>query len=208
MAADGRSVGSGAGTAGPHGHGGPGDGGSGQGPGGPAQGGPGQVSAGQGGPAETSQTGTTIPRGTQTLRTVAIERRLDATPDRVIRCWTDPDELMRWFPVRVDGSLAVGARTTLVWPREQVWWEVTDLVTPSRFTFRWPWDADEMLVTNVTVSLEAEGSGTRLLLTDGPFPIDRPGGLDAWAEALEGWGEALTLLRGYVDFSVDLRDRP
>jgi outer membrane protein insertion porin family len=85
---------------------------------------------------------------------VAIERRLDATPDRVIRCWTDPDELMRWFPIRVDGSLAVGARTTLVWPREQVWWEVTDLVTPSRFTFRWPWDADEMLVTNVTVSLE------------------------------------------------------
>ena len=160
------------------------------------------------GAQETSQTGTTIPRGTQTLRTVAIERRLDATPDRVIRCWTDPDELMRWFPIRVDGSLAVGARTTLVWPREQVWWEVTDLVTPSRFTFRWPWDADETLVTNVTVSLEAEGSGTRILLTDGPFPIDRPGGLDAWAEALEGWGEALTLLRGYVDFSVDLRDRP
>ena len=166
------------------------------------------TSAGAAGPQETSQTGTTIPRGTQTLRTVAIERRLDATPDRVIRCWTDPDELMRWFPVRVDGSLAVGARTTLVWPREQVWWEVTDLVTPSRFTFRWPWDADETLVTNVTVSLEAEGSGTRILLTDGPFPIDRPGGLDAWAEALAGWGEALTLLRGYVDFSVDLRDRP
>ena len=160
------------------------------------------------GTAETAQTGTTVPRGTQTLRTVAIERRLDATPDRVIRCWTDPDELMRWFPIRVDGSLAVGARTTLVWPREQVWWEVTDLVTPSRFAFRWPWDADETLVTNVTVSLEAEGSGTRILLTDGPFPIDRPGGLDAWAEALEGWGEALTLLRGYVDFSVDLRDRP
>ena len=160
------------------------------------------------GAQETAQTGTTVPRGTQTLRTVAIERRLDATPDRVIRCWTDPDELMRWFPIRVDGSLAVGARTTLVWPREQVWWEVTDLVTPSRFTFRWPWDADETLVTNVTVSLEAEGSGTRILLTDGPFPIDRPGGLDAWAEALEGWGEALTLLRGYVDFSVDLRDRP
>lgn len=159
-------------------------------------------------PAEGGVTGTTIPRGTQTLRTVAIERRLNATPDRVIRCWTDPDELMRWFPARVDGSLAVGARTTLVWPREQVWWEVTGLVTPNRFTFRWPWDADETLVTNVTVSLEAEGSGTRILLTDGPFPIDRPGGLDAWAEALEGWGEALTLLRGYVDFSVDLRDRP
>ena len=152
--------------------------------------------------------GTTVPRGTQTLRTVAIERRMDAVPERVLRCWSDPEELVRWFPVRVDGSLAVGARSTLVWPREQVWWEVTDFVTPSRFAFRWPWDADESLVTQVTISLQAEGAGTRLLLTDGQFPIDRPGGLDAWAEALEGWAEALTLLRGYVDFSVDLRDRP
>lgn len=160
------------------------------------------------GPGEGLASGTTVPRGTQTLRTVAIERRMDAVPERVLRCWSDPDELMRWFPVRVDGSLAVGARTTLVWPREQVWWEVTDFVTPSRFAFRWPWDADESLVTQVTISLQAEGAGTRLLLTDGPFPIDRPGGLDAWAEALEGWGEALTLLRGFVDFSVDLRDRP
>jgi hypothetical protein len=31
--------------------------------------------------------------------------------------------------------------------------------------------------------------------------------LDAYAEALEGWGEALTWLRGVVDFSSDLRPR-
>ena len=34
-----------------------------------------------------------------------------------------------------------------------------------------------------------------------------PGVLDAYAEALEGWGEALAWLRGVVDFSSDLRPR-
>jgi len=34
-----------------------------------------------------------------------------------------------------------------------------------------------------------------------------PGVLDASAEALEGWGEALAWLRGVVDFSSDLRPR-
>ena len=167
----------------------------------------GRVKTGDEVTAENVATGSTLPRGTQMLRTVAIERRFDASPERVQRCWTDPEELVRWFPHRIDGSLAVGARSTLVWPREQVWWEVTDLLVPSRFAFRWPWDVDESIVTQVTILIEAEGSGTRLLLSDGPFPIDRAGGLDAWAESLEGWGEALTLLRGFVDFSVDLRDR-
>ena len=47
--------------------------------------------------------------------------------------------------------------------------------------------------------------GTLLTLTDGPFDLRVPGVLDAYAEALEGWGEALAWLRGVVDFSSDLR---
>ena len=41
-----------------------------------------------------------------------------------------------------------------------------------------------------------------------PFDLRVPGVLDAYAEALEGWGEALAWLRGVVDFSSDLRSRP
>ena len=52
------------------------------------------------------------------------------------------------------------------------------------------------------------GYGTLLTLTDGPFDLRVPGVLDAYAEALEGWGEALAWLRGVVDFSSDLRTRP
>ena len=56
--------------------------------------------------------------------------------------------------------------------------------------------------------LEPAGYGTRLTLTDGPFDLRVPGVLDAYAEALEGWGEARAWRRGVVDFWSDLRTRP
>jgi hypothetical protein len=37
------------------------------------------------------------------------------------------------------------------------------------------------------------------------FPLDLPGGIDAWADALQGWGETLVMLRAYLDFSTDVR---
>ena len=73
---------------------------------------------------------------------------------------------------------------------------------------RWPWLPGDAWKTTVSVHLERAGYGTLLTLTDGPFDLRVPGVLDAYAEALEGWGEALAWLRGVVDFSSDLRTRP
>ena len=61
--------------------------------------------------------------------------------------------------------------------------------------------------TTVRIELKPLGYGTELTLTDGPFDLRVPGVLDAYAEANEGWGEALAWLRGWVDFSVELRPR-
>jgi len=79
------------------------------------------------------------------------------------------------------------------------------LESDRRFEFRWPWLPDGAWETTASVHLERAGYGTLLTLTDGPFDLRVPGVLDAYAEALEGWGEALTWLRGVVDFSSDLR---
>jgi hypothetical protein len=76
------------------------------------------------------------------------------------------------------------------------------------FEFRWPWLPGETWETTVSVLLERAGYGTLLTLTDGPFDLRVPGVVDAYAETLEGWGEALAWLRGVVDFSSDLRTRP
>ena len=37
-------------------------------------------------------------------------------PQRVFRAWSDPEELVRWLPTQIEGALAVGTRSTLVWP--------------------------------------------------------------------------------------------
>jgi uncharacterized protein YndB with AHSA1/START domain len=140
-----------------------------------------------------------------TERWVSFHRVFGASPARVYRAWTDPDELAAWFPHRVEGSLAVGARTILVWPSQRVWWEMLEAEPNRRIRFRWPWLEDESWLTEVIVDLRPRGYGTEVELRDGPFDVARPEILDAYAESRAGWAEALTLLRAYVDFTVDLR---
>jgi uncharacterized protein YndB with AHSA1/START domain len=146
------------------------------------------------------------PADARSTRSVRVRRALDASPERTFRAWADPDELARWFPQRVEGSLSVGSRTHLVWPSERLWWDVVEADPNRRFRFRWPW-LDGRLVTAVTVQITPRGYGTLVELDDGPFDLRDPDGLDAFAECCEGWGEALTLLRARLDFDVDVRPR-
>jgi Activator of Hsp90 ATPase homolog 1-like protein len=113
-------------------------------------------------------------------------RRLGAPPSRVYRAWTVPEELIRWFPQRVEGSLAVGTRSTLVFPGQRVWWDVT--VVESDRALRVPLAVGPRrgLGDDGLGAPEAGRHGTRLTLTDGPFDLRVPNVLDAYAEALEG----------------------
>jgi uncharacterized protein YndB with AHSA1/START domain len=149
--------------------------------------------------------GSTAPPGVD--RWVLMERRLDASAERVFRAWTDPEELARWLPERIEGGLAAGARTILVWSGARVWWDVLEVHPSDTFVFRRPWSADESIVTTVRITVEPVGYGSRVELEDGPFPIDEPGGLDAWAASIQAWAEALAMLRANLDFSVDVRPR-
>ncbi len=142
-----------------------------------------------------------------TPRTIRMERRFDAPPSRLYRCWTDPEEIVRWFPEQIEGSLALNTRSILVFPKERVWWDVIELASDRVFSFRWPWLPDESFETTVRIEISPHGYGSHLVLTDGPFDLRVPGVLDAYSEAREGWGEALAWLRGWVDFSVELRPR-
>jgi len=146
-----------------------------------------------------------LPSGTDLERRVRLRRRLNAPPQRVFRAWADPEELARWLPMQIEGGLAVGARSVLTWADRRVWWQVTRAEPPSRFAFRQPWLPDESLVTDVEVAIRPVGYGTRIELDDGPFRLDAPGAIDAWAEAIELWSDALAMLRAHLDFSVDLR---
>ncbi len=146
-----------------------------------------------------------LPAGTELRRWVRLRRRFNAPPERVFRAWADPEELARWFPERIEGALAVGSRSVLVWPDRRVWWEVTQAHPNGSFVFRWPWLADDSYQTTVTITILPAGNGSRVVIEDGPFDIDRPGVLEAFEEALVAWGETLAHLRAQLDFFVDLR---
>ncbi len=142
-----------------------------------------------------------------TERWIRVDRRLDAPRERVHRSWSDPDELAAWFPRTVEGSLTVGTRSILTWHDRRIPIDVLASDPPTLFRFRWSWPTGDDYQTTVTVRLEPQGYGTLVHLEDGPFDISRPRVIDAWAEGLEGWGEALSNLRAQVDYSVDLRRR-
>lgn len=142
------------------------------------------------------------------LRHVLITRRLNAPPDRLYRAWAHPDELRAWFPDSVEGSLAVGTRSILVFPERRVYWDVLAAEPDHHFRFRCGWDERDVLVTQVTVTIERRGSGAVLTLEDGPFDVTKPEELDALLQATEGWSEALTMLRAQIDFYTDVRVRP
>lgn len=154
-----------------------------------------------------SQTANAVPAGWHG-RVITMRRALNAPPARVYRAWSDPVELARWFAPRVEGSLAVGARSVLIWHDRRVTIQVLEAEPDTHIRFQWSWLPNDADVTEVLVDIQPRGYGTLLTLTDGPFDLTHPGVLDAYAGALEGWGEALAGLRAHLDFTVDIRAVP
>jgi uncharacterized protein YndB with AHSA1/START domain len=140
-----------------------------------------------------------------TDRSIRMRRRLIASPERVYRAWADPEELARWLPDRIEGGLAVGSESTLVWADRREKWHVTEAQPNRSFVFLR--STTDRAATAASVRIDPLGYGSRIELEAGPFPIGSDDGLDAWAEALETWAEALALLRAHLDFSIDLRVR-
>jgi uncharacterized protein YndB with AHSA1/START domain len=90
-------------------------------------------------------------------RSVRMVRRFDASRARVFRSLSDPEEMVRWFAEEVRGSLAVGTRTTLVFPHSRTWWDTVALENDKLFEFRWPWLRGDTNVTTCRIELEPQG---------------------------------------------------
>jgi uncharacterized protein YndB with AHSA1/START domain len=140
-------------------------------------------------------------------RTIRMRRRLIASPERVYRAWADPEELARWLPERIDGGLAVGAQSVLVWADRSETWHVVEANPNRSFAFLRGSSTADQSPTTTTVRIDPVGYGSRIEIESGPFPVDSDDGLEAWSEAVQTWTEALAMLRAHLDFSVDLRVR-
>jgi uncharacterized protein YndB with AHSA1/START domain len=140
-----------------------------------------------------------------TERLIAMERIVDAPPERVYRMWADADTLRQWLCYEVRGSLLPGARSVLVFPRHQIEIDVLEAEPDRRFKFRWNHPTTPGLATDVTVSIQPKGWGSVISLTDGPYVTDVEATLDEYARAIEIWAAGLTQMRASVDYSIDLR---
>lgn len=125
-----------------------------------------------------------------------FERRFARPIDDVWRAVTDPEEMRSWFPTRIDiDEWRVGMEFTHVFedhdapplPGVVLEWD-----PPRRVSFTWGTDT-------ITFELEADGDGTKFVLTEEL-------GANIAARNAAGWEECLALLES-GSTSVDWQTR-
>lgn len=139
---------------------------------------------------------------------LVINRLLDAPPELVYACFTDPDHLARWGgapegmtvsveyqDIRVDGMFRVTMRSPdgIDYRLQGTYRELT---APSRVAFTHAWiheDGSPAPETLVTIDLKPNGKGTELILRQTGLPS--AGSRDGHAE---GWTSTLDRLAGYL----------
>lgn len=129
-------------------------------------------------------------------RQLVLTRKVNASPQKVWRCWTDPALIARWFGpagyscVTREINLVEGGvwRFDMLGPDGTVWrnrHRITRQVPPSRIEFLMDGDDDAQEAMQVVVTLVPEGQGTVVTQTV-TFPTEaaRQGALGFGADRL------------------------
>ncbi len=135
---------------------------------------------------------------------LSVERTLElaASPEGVWRALTDPAELGRWFPDRVDQEGdGPGAQGSFFWENHGAYaFQIEVAERPRRLVWRWARDPETQLDEGVTTQIEwvlepRPDGGTTLHLCESGFvrPEDQEGNSKGWDAEL---GELVELLSG------------
>lgn len=110
------------------------------------------------------------------------------TPSEVYARWTDPELVVKWWPVRAEAEVRPGGWYRFEWP-EQGWTlrgQYTAVERDRRLGFSWTWDHAPTVVKEVLVAFDPSPGGTAVTVDHGPY-----GGSAADAELREshraGW---------------------
>jgi uncharacterized protein YndB with AHSA1/START domain len=132
---------------------------------------------------------------------------IHASVERVYATFTTAEEMDRWFTqgARIDARPGGTIRFRWVdWGPEHISAEdggpVLEADRPVRFVFQWHPD-EPSYATTVEVDFVPVGNGTVMSLLEHGYP-DTPSGRRACLNCAAGWGEALTLLKFYVEHGL------
>ena len=130
-----------------------------------------------------------------------------AMPERVYDALTTASELDSWFTAGAYVDARPGGEIQWRW---QNWGpnhvtaedggSILEATRPKRFVFQWHPDSPDY-TTTVEFTLEAVDDGTIVRLRESGYH-DTPSGRSAILDCASGWGEALTLLKFYVEHGV------
>lgn len=145
------------------------------------------------------------------METLDIEVRyavtVHAPGTAVYDALTVPEQLDGWFTTGSEIDARPGGHITFRWrdwgPERITAEDRGPVLVADRgreFTFQW---ADPPLT--VEIRFEPEGSDTIVRLRERGFP-DTPEGLEMLVEQAAGWGEALTLLKFFVEKGISAKD--
>ncbi|GAA4128887.1 SRPBCC domain-containing protein [Aminobacter aganoensis] len=141
---------------------------------------------------------------TVAARSLSLEfsRVFDAPPALVFRMWSSPEHLTRWWGPKGFTSTCrthefrKGGRYHLLIHGDDdngMTGTFREIVDNEKIVFTFAWDHDPDWQTLVTVTLKAEGDGTRLTFRQEPF-LDvetRDSHLGGWGECLDRLADAL-----------------
>jgi uncharacterized protein YndB with AHSA1/START domain len=130
-----------------------------------------------------------------------------AEPEIVFDALTKPEELDSWFTTGAEVDLRPGGHILFRW----VDWgpdkfngedggPILEAERPNRFVFQWHPYSQEF-PTTVHITLRPSERGTILALTETGYR-DTPDGRAAFVDCATGWGEALTLLKFFVEHGI------
>ena len=95
----------------------------------------------------------------QAVQEVIQTLEVQATPERVFALWTEPDELVRWWPEAATFEPRVGGEVRLEFPQGNVTGEVTRFDPPRALGFTWIRSDFPDYPTQVDVSITDLGHG-------------------------------------------------
>ena len=150
-----------------------------------------------------------VPQGPQFLKDQALTHStfIRANPRQVYQALTTAQGLDAWFTTGASVHAAQGGKIHFRW----VNWgpnnistedggPVLEAIPGKRFVFQWHPDTLDY-TTTVEINLSFKDGGTIVSLCEHGFAAT-PSGLQAMIDCPTGWGEALTLLKFYLEHGL------